>query len=188
MHAQNPTDDIQPWKKLSSKIVLNEAWFTVRKDAVQLPSGTMLDDYFIWDSPDCATTVPITPDGKFVLCQQYRYAVDMILYQFPAGTVDKGETPAQAAARELEEETGYVSPNITPLGNVAPYASRMTGWQYLFLAEDAQPTGTVHYDDTEDIKIVLKTPKELWAMLDTNKIMIPDSFAAGVLALRRLGL
>src|ERR1043166_8426577 len=102
-------DQIKKWEKLSSSLALPEPWFRVRRDEVKLASGKVIDDYFVWESPNIATMVPLTADGKFVLCEQYRYAVDKIMYQFPAGGIGQNESSEEAARRELKEETGYVA-------------------------------------------------------------------------------
>lgn len=187
--SQYPDDEhIKPWKTLSSGIALNEKWFMVRKDTIELPSGKVIDDYFVWQSPDIAVVVPFTKEGKFVICQQYRHAVGKIMYQFPAGAVEKGETPEQAARREMSEECGYKSEAVTHLADTAAYATKLTGWQHIFLAKNAELGEGRREDPEEPTKVLLKTPEELQAMIDMNEFQIPDSLAAALLAMRRLRL
>lgn len=189
MSKSTPTnDEIKPWKTLSSSVALNEKWFPVRKDVVQLPSGKIVDDYFVWESPHIAKVVPVTPDGQFVLVRQYRHALGKITHQFPAGAVDEGESLGSAARRELEEETGYISDKLIHLGAGAPYATKITGTVDIFLASDATPTGKKHYDEQEESEVVFKTPDELLALLDRDELQQMDLFAATFLALRHLKL
>src|SRR5688572_20697442 len=148
-------DEIKPWKILSSKMALDVKWFPVRQDTVELPSGKVIDDYYLYESPEIAVVVPVTTDGKFVICQQYRHAVGQIMYQFPSGTVPKGETPLRSAERELLEETGYIAPHFEPLIKVAAYATKLTGWQNIFLAEGATQKQVPPYDPEEATRIVL---------------------------------
>lgn len=159
----------------------------MRKDTVKLPSGKVLDDYFVWESPDIAVVAPFTADGKFVLCQQYRHAINKILYQLPAGAVDKNETPAQAAARELEEETGYVSHDITFLKTVSVYCTKITGLSHLFLAKNAVPEGVKHEDEMEPTRVVVKTPEEVWELITNESVQVADSLIAAFLALIKVG-
>jgi len=180
-------DQIKKWEKLSSSLALPEPWFRVRKDEVKLASGKVIDDYFVWESPTIATMVPFTEDGKFVLCEQYRYAVDKIMYQFPAGGVSKNESPEEAARRELEEETGYIADEVEFLGDSAAYPTKMSGWHHLYLAKDVKPTGERHEDENEPTRVVLKTPEELWAMINANEFQVADSLVAALLALKKLG-
>mgnify|MGYP003781671167 CR=1 FL=1 len=87
---------IYPWKTLSSTMALNEKWFPVRKDVVQLPSGKIVNDFFVWESPHIVVAVPLTKNGEFVLVQQYRHGINSTDYQFPAGA----KTPTQRPQRE----------------------------------------------------------------------------------------
>ena len=178
----------QPWKLLSSIKALNERWFMVRQDTVELPSGKVVDDYYIWESPDIATIVPITADGKFVMCEQYRHAINTVLLQFPAGGVGNNETPQQAALREMEEETGYKGGKVTKLATVSVYPTKLTGLNYLFMATNVQPEGVKHDDEMEETRVVLKSSEELWALIHGDEVQIADSTAAALLALKKLGL
>jgi ADP-ribose pyrophosphatase len=184
----SPTSDqpIQKWETLTSEPALSERWFPVRKDMIKLPSGKVISDYFVWESPTIVTTVPITTDGKFVLCQQYRHAVNEIMYQFPAGGMDRDEATDQTALRELEEETGYKAASVELLTKVAAYATKASGWNYLYLAQNVTPTGIKHDDESEPTRIVLKTPDELWDLIANNEFQGAGSLAAALLVLKRL--
>lgn len=113
----------------------------VRKDTVQLPSGKIVDDYFVWESPHIVEVVPVTPNGKCVLVRQDRHGIGKLTHQFPAGAVDEGESLETAACRELEEETGYLGNQLIHLGTTAPYPTKMTGVVDIFLSLDTTPTG-----------------------------------------------
>jgi 8-oxo-dGTP pyrophosphatase MutT (NUDIX family) len=180
-------DQIKPWKQLSTSKALSEPWFPVRKDVIELPSGTVIDDYFVWESPTIATVVPFTTDGKFVLCEQYRYAVNKVMYQFPAGGVGKNEPVEVAAKRELEEETGYTTDALEFLGDSAAYPTKMSGWHHLYLAKNVRLDGTKQEDENEPTRVALKTPEELWALIHANEFQVADSLVAALLALKRLG-
>jgi ADP-ribose pyrophosphatase len=189
MQTSSPANsDIQKWQRVTSSFALSEPWFRVRKDEVRLASGKVIDDYFVWESPDIATIVPITEDGKFILVQQYRYAVDKIMYQFPAGGVGKSEMPEAAARRELEEESGYIASEIEFLGDSAAYPTKLSGWHHLYLAKNVTPTGTKQDDENEPTEVILKTVDELWDMIKNNQFQVADSLIAALLALNRLGL
>jgi ADP-ribose pyrophosphatase len=185
-----PEDDtvIKPWKDLSYTMALDERWFPVKKHVVELPSGKILDDYFVWQSPTISVAVPITEDGKFVVCQQYRFGVDKIMYQFPAGMVNKNEDPETAARRELEEESGYVGGELTYLGKVSPFGPKMIGWHHIFLIKNVNPGGHKDDDENEPTKVYLKTASELEAMIENGEFESADCLAGAFWALRKLGL
>lgn len=180
--------EIKPWKVLSTRMVLSERWFPVRKDEVELPSGQIVNDYFVWESPTIATMVPVTEDGKFVICEQYRHGVGKNMYQFPAGGVNMDESPEAAAKREMEEETGYTSDDVTFLARYAAYPTKMSGYHHLFLAKNSKLTGVKQEDENEPTRVSLITPQELQYLIKNGKFEVGDSLAAALLALRELGL
>jgi ADP-ribose pyrophosphatase len=177
---------IRAWETLSSSAALAEKWFTVRRDTVRLPSGTVLDDFFVWESPHIVTVVPYTTDAKFVLIRQYRHAIGMIDYQFPAGGADPGEAPELAALRELEEETGYIGGEIIHLYQASPNGHKITDLEDLYVVMGAYAGGTKREDENEPIEIVLKTPMELAEMIGANELHGATATLAGLLALRHL--
>ncbi len=105
----NRLDENRP-KRLSRKVIYESRWFNLYRDAVQLPTGTIWEEYhyldFHWDS----VAVLVENDKQEILfVYLHRYVLDEYQWEIPAGGVDKGETPLEAAAREVLEETGYSS-------------------------------------------------------------------------------
>ena len=92
------------WKVLSSEKMLDRGvWMRLRKERVQLPSGVEVPEWFILDFPDWVNVIAITREGQFVLEDQYRHAVGETHFELVAGVIDEGETPLEAAQRELSE-------------------------------------------------------------------------------------
>lgn len=112
--------------------------------------------------PGGALAVPVTPDGKLVLVRQYRFPAQNWLLEFPAGTVEPTEDPAETIQREIEEETGYRAHRWQNLGRffLAPgYSDEII---YAFLAQDLEKLEhPPAQDEDEDIETVLMTPQEL---------------------------
>ena len=94
------------WKTIESRPVVSSRYVNVLKNAIQLPSGETIDDYYTVTIPEASAIVAITEEGKLVLKTEYRYACGEDLIEIPAGGIEKGESPLQAAQRELLEETG----------------------------------------------------------------------------------
>lgn len=183
------SDQVKLWKLISSVPALKEKWFPVRKDTVELPSGRVVEDYFVWESPHIVMVVPVTKDSNFVLCRQYRHAVGKILTQFPAGAVDKGESVEQGARRELMEETGYTCDKLVHLGSFASYPTKMTGFVDIFLAIGATPDRAPQYDDQEETEVCIMTSAEIWQHIDQEELHtldLPSSLAIAERYLRNI--
>ncbi len=93
--------------------------FTLDKENVTLDNGVTADLDII-HHPGAAAMIPLTGDNKVLLLRQYRHAIRQEIWEIPAGTLEKGETPQTCAAREIEEETGYTAANFVRLGNIIP--------------------------------------------------------------------
>jgi ADP-ribose pyrophosphatase len=112
--------------------------------------------------PGGALAVPVTADGKLILLRQYRFAAQGRLLEFPAGTIEPYEDPAETIKREIEEETGYRAHRWQKLGEffLAPgYSDEII---YAFLAQDLERLEVPPTQDAdEDMENVLMTPQEL---------------------------
>ena len=99
---------MKPWKLLSSEFLVDAPWLKVAKEKCELPNGKVIDDFYTLWQPDWVLILARTTKGKWVMTEQYRHGTGKIALEFPAGIIDKGETPEEAAVRELQEECGYV--------------------------------------------------------------------------------
>ena len=93
-------------------------------------------------------------EGKLVLLKQYRYIWDMWMWEIPGGAVDEGETPKEAAVREIEEETGFVVTKCEEIGICYPSIGATKEIQHLFYAECTLGNGQ-HMDSLESIDVEL---------------------------------
>ena len=103
---ENAITEEGKWEVLDSEYLFRRPWLTVRHDTVRLPDGRINPEYYVLEYPDWINVLAITEDGKFVLERQYRHGLGKTCYEIPAGVIEKGETPLEAARRELQEETG----------------------------------------------------------------------------------
>jgi ADP-ribose pyrophosphatase len=112
--------------------------------------------------PGGALAVPVTPEGKLILLRQYRFAVQGRLLEFPAGTIEPNEDPAETIKREIEEETGYRAHRWQKLGEFALAPGYSDEFIYAFLAQDLELLeAPPNQDADEDIETILMTPQEL---------------------------
>ena len=101
------------WKIISREEVLGSRWYQVFKETVQLPTGKILDDYYVRDGVRAVLIVARTSDGKYILTSQYKHGAQTIVLEFPAGHIDADEDALTAAKRELREETGAEATSMT---------------------------------------------------------------------------
>lgn len=106
-------------EKLSSDRIFDGKVFDVDRDRVRLPHGREITVDVIRHPPS-AVIVPVPEPGQVILIRQYRYAVNQWLWELPAGSVDEGETPEEAARRECHEEIGQVPETIVRLAALLP--------------------------------------------------------------------
>jgi 8-oxo-dGTP pyrophosphatase MutT (NUDIX family) len=180
---------IQPWTLLSSEMAFDHRWYKLRRDTVQLPDGRIIDDYFVSQRPDVAIVVPLTRERDFILVRQYKHGAQAITLEFPAGTF-RSESAEAAAARELEEETGYSPGSMIGLGTCFDDSSKNSNLVHIFLASGCVPTGKQRLDELEEasgIEVVLMSLQGMIKALDDGEIKSMSSVAAGYKALRAIG-
>ncbi len=88
---------------------------------------------------DYVSIFAVTNSGAFPLVRQFRPAVEQVTLELPCGHVDEGETPAQAAARELREETGFIAKELVPVGSLSPDTGRLNNKLWCFFAPGVTP-------------------------------------------------
>lgn len=176
--------NLNKWKILNSKMVINNQWCKVRQDEVELPGGQIIDDFFVNIRPDIAVILPITQQKEIVFVRQYRHAVGQILLELPAGAFNpEEEDSVVAAARELEEETGYVAEQLIKLTTLYDNPPKDTNDIHLFLAENVRKSSQQMLDITEDIEVVLIPISEVMETIAQGKICVSGTIAAIFLGL-----
>lgn len=179
--------ELKKWEIVRSHLAFDHPWCRVRRDVVRLPDGTEIDDFFVNVRPDIALVVPITPDQEVICVRQYRHGVQQILLELPAGAFDPTQEDSQTAAeRELEEETGYIAPDWHKLATLYDNPVKDTNAVHLFLAQNAQPTGTQALDPTETLAVELIPLRQIEQHIRDGEICVAGTVTALFLALRHL--
>lgn len=166
-----PEDKTQRWKILSTEYLIRRPWLTARRDQVQLPDGRINPEYYVVEYPDWVNVIAITQEGKFVMERQYRHAVAMTCYELPCGVMEAGETPLEAAKRELLEETGYGKGEWKEIMTITPNPSSMSNFTHCFLATSVEPVGPTHLDATEELEVHLLEREEVRTLLRENRLI-----------------
>ncbi|MBI2819992.1 MAG: NUDIX hydrolase [Acidobacteria bacterium] len=127
--------------------------------------------------PGSAVILPLFRDRRILMIRQYRLAVGAVIWELPAGTIDRGETPIQTARRELAEETGYRSTRWRKLYSFFPSPGLMAERMHLFLAQDIRP-GTADPEGDERISAHSFSLAELLRLIRAGKIIDAKSLVA----------
>ena len=126
-------------------------------------------------------------DGRLALVRQYRYAVDSWQLELPAGGIDAGESPAEAARRELREETGYVASELVSLGMVYPSAGSTDEECHIFATRCGGESLAPVFDRGEQCELVLVDRAEAERLMDDGTIAYVPLYVAWM-RLQRMGL
>jgi ADP-ribose pyrophosphatase len=141
-----------PWKTLASRQVYQNAWIRVREDIAELPNGNTTI-YGVVEASQCVGILPFVDDDHVVLVRQYRYVFgEDHRWEMPTGAMKPGETPEQAARRELQEEIGYDPGDLHLLNTFFSSKSVMHEVGYLFIGRNLAPLQAPP-DETEFLEI-----------------------------------
>ncbi len=147
--------------------------FTLSADRVTLPSGhTSLMD--VVRHPGSVVLLPMPAPGQIVLIRQYRYAVDRFIWEVPAGSLEPGEDPDAAAARECEEEIGLVPGRIERLGSLLPTPGFCDEVMNFYRCTELRPPGpdsTARQDEDEVIEPRTFSLDEVRRLISAGEIL-----------------
>lgn len=157
---------IKPWICNGSKTIVKDRWIDLHADDCQLPDGTRISPFYVNNIPDFVVTVAVTAEGDFLFVRQYRHGTKQILLELPAGCLEESDTDtAQAAARELLEETGYAGEEPVFLCKVAPNASSLSNFAHCYLVTGCRRVREQDLDATEDLEVVVLSADETRALI-----------------------
>src|SRR5258708_801628 len=138
--------------KLESERVFKGKVFSVDRDRVKMPNGRTVTVEVVRHSRS-VVLVPVPEPGKVILVRQYRYAVNAFLWELPAGSVDEGESPEQAARREGHEEIGLLPSPVVRLTALYPTPGYCDEGMVFFRLSGPEKTAEqAAVDEEQDIK------------------------------------
>jgi ADP-ribose diphosphatase len=160
-----------PGERLGSERVFDGKVFDVDRDRVRMPNGrTVTVD--VVRHPRSVVLIPVPEPGRVILIRQYRYPVNSFMWELPAGSLDPGETPEQAARRECHEEIGLVPATIVRLGAYLPTPGYCDEEMVFFRLSGLDKTDeAANVDEDEDIEAKTFELREAREMVRRGEIV-----------------
>ncbi|PSP56058.1 NUDIX hydrolase [Halobacteriales archaeon QS_1_67_19] len=163
-------DDPLAWETLDSEIPYACPGFEVINEDVRLPDGTETEfDYL--SEPPSVVVLPFTPDGEVVVIEEWRQAVGRVNRSLPVGgTEPEDGDRADAARRELREETGHEADRVEFMTTVEPANGVADSVLHFFVARGCTPTAEQELDHNESIRVETTTMDELRAFIADREV------------------
>jgi ADP-ribose pyrophosphatase len=156
---------------LKSERIYSGKVFDVERDTVKLPNGRTLTVDVVRHTRS-VVILPVPEPGQIILIRQFRHAVNRFLWELPAGSVDKGESPEDAARRESHEEIGLVPATVVRLAALLPTPGYCDEEMIFFRASGLeQPETPAHVDEDEDIEAQSFELREVREMIRRGEIV-----------------
>jgi|SRR5438876_3711600 len=172
------------WRTRSSELLVESRVFNLRRDSSSAGDSDELFDFYRLEAPDWINVIPLTSDQRVVMIEQFRHGTGEVTLEIPGGMVDEGETAAEAAARELFEETGFKIEKLVSLGASRPNPAIQDNWMHNFLALNVSAVSRPEFDGAEHTTVRL-TPLEQIPELIANGTI---THALVILAFYKLSL
>jgi 8-oxo-dGTP pyrophosphatase MutT (NUDIX family) len=168
------------WKTLSSRIAYKNPWISVRHDRISYPGGRKGIYGVVQKGPGVAV-VAVNEAGRIYLVKQYRYTLDDVFYELPAGAIHQGESALASAKRELWEEIGLKPDKWKRLGNFYTALGHENAEIIVYLARGVKHPKVSSLNQQHDetiLEIAELSPSEVKNMIRSNQINCGITLAA----------
>jgi len=156
---------------LNSDRVYSGKVFNIDRDRVTMPNGRTITVDIVRHSKS-VVVAPVPEPGKLILIRQYRYPVNKFLWELPAGSVDAGEQPEQAARRECHEEIGLVPQTVVRLAALYPTPGYCDEEMIFFRVSGLETSDEqAHVDEDEDIEVKTFELRDVREMVRRGEIV-----------------
>jgi len=142
----------------------------IRRVRARSPRTGVPHDFYELRFPEWVNVVALDAERRVLLIRQWRLGTRSVTLEIPGGLVEPGEEPAEAARRELREETGYESPRWSRIGVVHPNPAIQGNRCWIFLAEEAVRAGPPRFDAAEDIETIPTPLREIPGLMRRGEI------------------
>ncbi|MFQ5503337.1 MAG: NUDIX hydrolase [Planctomycetota bacterium] len=161
---------LKSWPELTRKLLASFKVFDVVEVRRRSPRTGGDLGFFVIDTAEWVNVIALTEDQRFVLVRQFRHGPARFTLEIPGGVIEEHETPLEAAARELREETGFEAGKLRFLGTVNPNPAIFSNSCGTVLAAGCHRVGETQPDPGEDLEVVLMTRDELVAAIQGGEV------------------
>ncbi len=175
-------NDNDPWPVLNREKKYSNPWISLWEEETLLPNKKHFT-FTIIEAPNWVSILPIRRDKKFLMIKQYRPPWKNISLEFPAGRMEKDETPQQAAQRELREEIGFSSKKLVLVQKLRP-VTWTTQWVYFYVASELF-SSPLPPDNTEFLETYVVSEEEFLEKVSMGEIVDLPTVTAYFLAKHR---
>lgn len=166
------------WTRLSSRYVAEYKVTKVREDRYRFEPKQTEADFLVCESNDWAVILPVTVDGEVVFVRQFRHGVEQVVLELPGGLIDAGESPEEAAKRELREETGYEAASVRQVADLLPNPALNNAHCHVVLAEGCRRVHGQNLDPFEQIEIAIYPLDEIPELIRSGQFNHAQAIAA----------
>ena len=175
------------WKTLETKSVEKNSYLEVTKNKCEKPNGDIVEEYYVVKRPDVAIIIAFTEKMELVMVYQYRFPVNSIDFEVPAGYAEPNENEmVKAAERELLEETGYKSESLKEIKIAYASSGLMNSNVHFFIGLNAKKVQEINLDQNEELEVKVLPWKEALQLYEDNKIKDLGSITAILIAKKYL--
>lgn len=130
----NSDKDLPIWTIDNSEYIINDRFLRLRRDSCTTPKGGRVDTYYVLELKDWVNCIAIDENDNVMMLRHYRHGVQKYLMEFIGGGMEEGESPEEAAKREVEEETGYTGGAVFHVGTSYPNPANHTNKVHTYLS------------------------------------------------------
>ena len=166
------------WKKGATVLEADCRIFKVNRISFEHEERKTTGDFFVLDTPDWIHVIALTPANEIVMVKQFRFGTENLSWEIPGGLMEKGETPIDAALRELREETGYVGDKAEEIASIRPNPAIQNTTCHFVLVRNAVKQHELDWDEHEEILTAPVPVNEVEEWAHDGKIFHSLSIAA----------
>lgn len=156
---------VREWPLLADESVLKTPVFDVRRHLCRSPLDGRDKNFTVLYARRWVQVLALTEKREALLVRQFRFGTRQFSLELPGGVLEAGQSPLEAAQRELREETGYTAETWRPLTAFRPNPAIQDNTAYFFLAEGVRLTGPTDFDENEDLELITVPLADLKALV-----------------------